>query len=86
LYRTSQRRAFAPPLLFRLLLVGESDLNHGVDAMTNNDIAVTPPAPAARDVPRDDDDDPDPVELDRLDASLDDLGRYWDEPNTVSGR
>jgi hypothetical protein len=76
-----QLGALAPPLLFCLLLVGERNLNHGVDAMTDTDIAVMPPA---RDVTRDDDDDPDPVELDRLDASLDDLRRHWGELDTVS--
>jgi hypothetical protein len=87
----AQLVAFSPPLLFRLLLAGTRNLNHGVDAMTDNDIAVTPPAPllkqgAAGDVTRDDDDDPDPIDLDRLDASLDDLGLCWGELDTVSGR
>jgi hypothetical protein len=60
---------------------GARNLNHGVDAMTDTDIAVTP---LAGDVTRDDDDDPDPVELDRLDASLDDLRRHWGELDIVS--
>jgi hypothetical protein len=60
-----------------LLLGGARSLNHGVDAMADTDIAVTP------DVMRKDDDDPDPTDLDRLDASLDDLGLCWGEPDTV---
>jgi hypothetical protein len=28
-------------------------------------------------------DDPDPAELDRLSESLDDLRRYWGEPDTL---
>jgi hypothetical protein len=66
-----------------LLLGGARSLNHGVDAMADTDIAVTPPARATRDVTRKDDDDPDPTDLDRLDASLDDLGLCWGEPDTV---
>jgi hypothetical protein len=51
--------------------------------MADTDIAVTP------DVARKNDDDPDPIDLDRLDASLDDLGLGWGagaaggEPDTV---
>jgi hypothetical protein len=56
---------------------GTRNLNHGVDAMTDIDIPVTP------DVPRNDDDDPDPIDLGRLDASLDYLGLRWGEPDTV---
>jgi hypothetical protein len=45
--------------------------------MTDIDIPVTP------DVPCNDDDDPDPIDLGRLDASLDYLGLCWGEPDTA---
>jgi hypothetical protein len=52
--------------------LGARNLNHGVDAMTDTNI-----------VRGDDGDDPDPIDLDRLVASLDDLRRCWGEPDTV---
>jgi hypothetical protein len=55
---------------------GARNLNHGVDAMTDTDSAVT--TAVARNY-----NGPDPVELDRLSASLDDLRQYWGEPDTV---
>jgi hypothetical protein len=45
--------------------------------MADIDIPVTP------DVPCNDDDDPDPIDLGRLDASLDYLGLCWGEPDTA---
>jgi hypothetical protein len=50
-------------------------LNHGVDAMTDTASAVTTVVTRSYD-------DPDPVEFDRLSESLDDLRRYWGEPDT----
>jgi hypothetical protein len=44
--------------------------------MTDTGGAVTTAAPRNSD-------GPDPVELDRLSASLDDLRRYWGEPDTL---
>jgi hypothetical protein len=55
---------------------GARNLNHGVDAMTDTDSAVTTAVVPGYD-------GPDPVELDRLSASLDDLRQYWGEPDTV---
>jgi hypothetical protein len=55
---------------------GARNLNHGVDAMTDTDSAVT--TVVTRNY-----DGPDPLELDRLSESLDDLRRYWGEPDTV---
>lgn len=56
--------------------LGARNLNHGVDAMTDTDSAVT--TVVTRNY-----DGLDPVELDRLAESLDDLRRYWGEPDTV---
>jgi hypothetical protein len=47
-----------------------------VDAMTDTDIAVTTAVTLNRD-------GPDPIDLDRLAASLDYLGLCWGEPDTV---
>lgn len=44
--------------------------------MTDTDIAVTTAATRHRD-------GPDPMDLDRLAASLDYLGLWWGEPDTV---
>jgi hypothetical protein len=75
-----QRTAPTLPLLFRgsgfLSRTGTTNLNHGVDAMTDTDGAVT--TVVARNY-----DGIDPVELDRLSESLEDLRRYWGEPDTV---
>jgi hypothetical protein len=47
--------------------------------MTDTDIAVTSPVTRNRD-------SPDPIDLDRLAASLDYLGLCWGEPDTVRDR
>jgi hypothetical protein len=68
--------AFISRFGFSIAGWGARNLTHGVDAMTDTDSAVT--TAVARNY-----DDPDPVELDRLSASLDDLRQYWGEPDTV---
>jgi hypothetical protein len=74
--RPSRCRFYFAVRVFYRELGGRENLNHGVDAMTDTDGAV------ATAVPRNYD-GPDPVELDRLSASLDDLRRYWGEPDTL---
>jgi hypothetical protein len=55
-----------------LIALGAINLNRGVDAMTDTTV-----------VRGDDGDDPDPIDLDRLTASLNDLGLSWGELDTV---
>jgi hypothetical protein len=55
---------------------GARNLNHGVDAMTDTDSAVTTVVTRNHD-------GLDPAELDRLSESLDDLRRYCGEPDTA---
>jgi hypothetical protein len=68
--------AFISRFGFSIASLGARNLNHGVDAMTDTDSAVT--TVVTRNY-----DGPDPLELDRLSESLDDLRRYWGEPDTV---
>jgi hypothetical protein len=65
---------FAVWVFYRLL--GDEKPSRIGDAMTDTDIAVTMAVTLNRD-------GPDPIDLDRLAASLDYLGLCWGEPDTV---
>jgi hypothetical protein len=68
--------AFISRFGFSISIWGARNLNHGVDAMTDTDRAVTTVVTRNHD-------GLDQAELDRLSESLDDLRRYWGEPDTT---